>query len=175
MGHKETQQKKTEALLQVGRIASVMVDGDVSTRVITDRAMHYITRPDPKYRFLSADFYDVDHQNFLIIKKTLLRLQRLLPFYSSTSFWLRFEKEEVIPVVLNNEMQRYYQFGWATPFPMNDEMKQCCFEDKVVQSPEHSDFITVLAPVKDSLQDVVGFVEITTWNPASDNHPPPWS
>lgn len=55
------------------------------------------------------------------------------------------------------------------------EMQKCCSDAAVVDAPADEDFITVLAPVRDSLQDVIGCVVISTWHPDSQNAPPAWS
>ena len=83
-----------EALSEVARVASVMVDGDEARRILTARAMHHIAHPDPDYRFLSADYYDVEHETFLRMKKTLLRLERLIQVRCCTALWVPVEGQE---------------------------------------------------------------------------------
>jgi hypothetical protein len=51
--------------------------------------MHYIAHSDPEHRFLSGDYYDVEHAHFVWMKKMLLRLERLLDFSCSTSLWVQ--------------------------------------------------------------------------------------
>jgi hypothetical protein len=175
-------QKIVQALSEVARVASVMVDGDEARRILTERAMYHIAHPDPDYRFLSADYYDVEHGVFDLMKKTLLRLERLADAVYDrrccTALWIPVEGQagEVTLAVQNGSVHRYYQFGQAkmeTP----DEMVRC-FESKatVVAPLEHpSETITVLAPVLDSLGDVAGVVELSALHPDAKTPAPAWS
>ena len=168
----------TGALSEVARVASVMVDGDEARRILTERAMHHIAHPDPDYRFLSADYYDVEHETFLRMKKTLLRLERLADVRCCTALWIPVEGQTrtVTLAVQNGSIHRYYRFGQArldTP----DEMARC-FESKatVVAPLEHpSETITVLAPVLDSLGDVAGVIELSALHPDALGSAPAWS
>lgn len=166
------------AMAKVARVASVMVDGDRASRIITDRAMHYLAHPDPDYRFLVGDYYDVDHDAFLHMKKMLLRLERLLDFPCSTALWVQVAGLEgyVTLVVQNGSVHRYYRFG-QEKVQLETEMAECIESGQTIVVPvAHADqVLTVLAPVFDSLGDVVGVVEFSTWHPASDSLPPAWS
>jgi hypothetical protein len=167
-----------EALSNVARVASAMVDGDEARRIITERAMRYIAHPDPKHRFLSGDYYDVDHAVFLRMKKTLLRLERLLDFSCSTSLWISVEGLEgyVTLAVQNGNVHRYYRFG-QEKLELPAEMAECVRTGQTVVAPvEHpSQTLTVLAPVFDSLGDVIGIVELSAPDPTSHASPPAWS
>jgi hypothetical protein len=167
-----------EALTEAARVASVMIDGDQANRIITGKAMHYIAHPDPKHRFLSGDHYDVDHARFLRMKKTLLRLERLLEFACSTSLWVRVDglHTTVTLAVQNGSVHRYYRFG-EEKIEASPEMAECIETGQTVVAPlEHpSQTLTVLAPVFDSLGDVVGVVELSAQNPAARIQAPAWS
>jgi hypothetical protein len=167
-----------EALTEVARVASVMVDGDEARRIIAERAIWYIAHPDPEHRFLSGDYYDVDHDTFLRMKKTLLRLERLLDFSCSSSLWIRVEGLEgyVTLAVQNGNVHRYYRFG-QEKMELPAEMAECVRTGQPVVAPlEHpSQTLTVLAPVFDSLGDVVGIVELSTVDPTSQSPPSAWS
>ena len=196
------------ALLELARVAIVMVDGEDAKRIITDRAHYYLASPDPKYRFLSSDYYDVNHDTFLRMKKTLLRLSMLVGFPCDTSLWVRVKgrhglfrqagparasgvvakapseveaggpclADHVTVAVQNGGMKRYWQ--WAEEKrPLGPEMAECLATGKATVAPpdEARGLITVLAPVSDSLGDVVGFVELTAKDPASLASGPDWS
>ena len=123
-----------------------------------------------------GDDYDVDHDTFLRMKKTLLRLERLLDFACSTSLWVRVPGLEgtVTLAVQNGSVHRYYQFG-ADKLATPAEMVVCLEEGKVVVSPPDPEagMLTVLAPVFDSLGDAVGVVELSALS--SDRLAPAWS
>jgi hypothetical protein len=167
-----------EALSDAARVASVMIDGDEARRIITERAMHVLAHPDPEHRFLSGDHYDVDHDTFLRMKKTLLRLERLLDIPCSTALWVHIEglERHVTLAVQNGSTHRYYRFG-SEKLQLPAEMAQCLKTGQTVVAPlEHpSQTITVLAPVFDSLGDVAGIVELTAQHPDSQSPAPAWS
>ncbi len=167
-----------QSVTEVARVASVMIDGDEASRIITDRAIHYIANPDPEHRFLSGDYYDVDHATFLRMKKTLLRLERLLDFPSSTALWLKIEGLDgyVTLAVQNGSMHRYYRFG-EEKIEIPPEMAACIETGQTTPAPlEHpSHTLTVLAPVFDSLGDVVGVVELCALHPESEGLAPGWN
>ncbi|MHC4915549.1 MAG: hypothetical protein ACYTGB_08655 [Planctomycetota bacterium] len=171
-----TQKKVTEGLRETARIAAAMVDGDVLKRVISERAMHHLKNPDPKFRHMAGDYYDVDHASFLLAKKTLLRLQRLVDFPCDSSLWqvVPGKEDHVTLVVQNGSLHRYYQWAEST-HEMPAEMRECVSGGEVTVAPEDGDRITVLAPVRDSLGDVVGLVELTSPNPKSKTMAPAWS
>ncbi len=175
---KEPKEKTLHALKEAARVAGVMIDGDEARRIITERARHYIANPDPTYSFLSADYYDVDHVAFLRMKKTLLRLERLLPFPCNASLWLLLEEppDHVTVVVQNGSLHRYWR--WAEEKRrMEPEMAECVRKGAVTVAPLNhpSRTLTVLAPVRDSLGDVVGLAELTARDPSSKSLAPAWS
>ena len=166
------------ALRDAARVASVMVDGDEAMRIVTDRAKHYIAHPDPEHRFLAGDHYDVEHAAFLRMKKTLLRLERLLDFACCASLWIVVEGLGGVMTlaVQNGSIHRYYRFG-EEEVESPVEMTECVETGQTVVAPlEHpSQTLTTLAPVFDSLGDVVGVVELSATHPASRSPAPAWS
>ncbi len=171
-----TPKQMTAALLDAAQVAAVMVDGDLAGRIVSERSWRYIRTPNPKYRFMTGDYYDVDHASFLLMKKTLLRLGRLAGFPCGTSLWLPVPgaKGQVSCVVQNGKLHRYYRFG-ASNQPTPPEMARCLKTGRVVAAPADRDYVTVLAPVRDSLGDVVGVVELCAASPGSRALAPAWS
>jgi hypothetical protein len=169
--------RMVKALTEVARVASAMVDGDEAKRILTDRAMRHVAHPDPEYRFLSGDYYDVDHDTFLRMKKTLLRLERLLDFACDTALWIRVKgmEEYVTLAVQNGAVHRYYRFG-QEKMELPPEMAACIETGQTIVAPlEHaSGTITVLAPVFDSLGEAAGVVELSAMHPRSRSAPA-WS
>lgn len=166
------------AMASVARAASAIVDGDEAARVIAPRAMRYIAEPDPDYRFLAGDYYDVDHATFLRMKKLLLRLECLLDFSCGTSLWVPVtgSHSHMTLAVQNGSIHRYYQFGqlrMETPA----EMAECMQAGEPVVAPlEHpTRTLTVLTPAFDSLGDVTAVIEFSALHPAAGVQPPAWS
>jgi hypothetical protein len=167
-----------DALREVGRIASVMVDGDEATRIIDEQAMQAIAPPDPDYPFMTGDHYRVNHAAFLRTKKTLLRLQRLTEIPCCTALWVPVsgQKGQITLAVQNGSVHRYYTFG-AQQVATPKEMDLCLTSgEPVVAPPDHaSHTVTVLAPVFDSLGQAVGIVTLSALLPGLDRLAPAWS
>ena len=161
-------------LTRLGEIAAGILDGEEMKRIITDKAMHYIANPDPKHRYLAGDYFDVDHELFLRTKKLLTRLGRLGKVKMDGSAWVPVPGMDVVTVAVHNGAHhRYYSFGQlqlTTP----PEMKEVFDTGEIRQAPlgEGDKVATVLAPIRDSLGDVVAVVELSA--PLGDP-PPAWS
>ena len=170
--------KAMEALTEAARVAEVMVDGEEAKRIVVDRAMHHIANPNPEHRFMAGDYFDVDHGPFLRTKKTLARLARLLEFPCGTKLWVRVKglDDHVTLAVQNGGLNRYWTFG-QLKLKAEGEVAECLGSGRVTAAPagETDELLTVLAPVRDSLGDVVGLVELTAKNPASRSLDPAWS
>lgn len=160
---------------ELGRIASVMIDGEEVLRILEASTEHYIKNPDPKHRYLALDHFVVDHEPFLRTKKTLTRLSMLVDFPCSTHLFLSIDGLDgaVTPLVQNKSWSRYYKFG-AGETALAPEMTECLETGEVVEAPaDHpSCTLTVLAPVKDSLGDVVGLVELSAPHPITNKIEP---
>lgn len=165
-----------DELKRLAEIAAGLLDGDEVRGIITDTAMHYIAHPDPEYRFLSGDHYDVDAERFLRTKKLLLRIARLGRIRLGASVWVPVGESGAVTVAVHNGVhQRYYTFGQEslpTPAAMQDVFERGAIRliDPDESTPE---LATALAPVRDSLGDVTAVVELTA--PCSEDDAPAWS
>ena len=164
------------ALREAARVAAVLVDGELATRIVTERAWHYMKNPDPRHRFMAGDYYDVDHAGFLAMKKFLLRLETLPGMPCCASLWLAVpgKSDRVTVAVQNGTLHRYYRWGMGSR-EAEPEMARCLASGEAVEAPDSPELVTVLAPVRNSLGDVVGCVELTAPNPASKKLAPAWS
>lgn len=163
-----------DELARIAEIAAGIFDGEEIKAVITDKAMHYVANPDPKHRYLGGDYYDVDHGSFLRAKKLLTRLERLGKVRMDSAVWVPAPGlEAVTAAVLNGAYQRYYQFG-QEKLETPPEMKEVFAGGQVRRVPPAGPdrFATALAPVRDSLGDVVAIAEFTA---PLEVPPPAWS
>jgi hypothetical protein len=147
---------------EVARVASIMVDGDSCKRIVTPRALQSIAKVDPRDQWAAADNYDVDHAAFLQVKKTLMRLAKLVPFPIDVNLWMPLPPDRVHIVIRNtNELSQFWTWGalHQTMFP---PMKEVLTTGKRLTVRQKPGFVSVLAPVTDSLGDVVGLVEVVT-------------
>jgi hypothetical protein len=148
----------------VARVGSVMVDGDVCQRIVTERALKYMFTADPRDPWVAGDNYDVDDAAFIAIKKTLLRLSRLAPAPVDVNLWMPIKGHlDKIRVVVRtvHEMSQFWPWG-ALYQDMIPQMKTVLVDGKRVTITDKLGWISVLAPVSDSLGDVVGVLEVVT-------------
>jgi len=174
----DTAAAETEAVLaeltRLADIAAGILDGEEVKAIVNPRALAHIARPDPEHPFLAGDYFDVDHAMFLRTKKMLLRIARLSDRPVSGSAWVPVpESEQVTVAVHNGAHHRYYRFGQAgldTPA----EMKEVFRSGQVQAAPPDAAgrLATALAPIRDSLGDVVAVAEFTAPLAAA---PPAWS
>ena len=160
-------------LERIAEIASGILDGEEAKAIITEQAMGHIVHPHPEFRYMSGDYYDVDHAMFLRTKKLLMRIERLAKVAVCSALWLPVpQSDDVTVVVQNGPTHRYYAFGQikqATP----PEMKQVFETGEMRRAPaaDGGKCAAVLAPVRDSLGDVAAVLELSS----PLNRPPAWN
>jgi hypothetical protein len=150
-------------LSRVAGIATVMLDGDEASRILTDDAVFHLVHENTQYRFLSMDHYNVDIPTFVRMKKLLLRLERLSGLGVNCSLWVPLlDGDRVTLVVQNGNVNRYYRFGQK--FLETPDAMRRCFEtgEPVSIAPEEDTAVaTVLTPVFDSLYEVAAVLELS--------------
>jgi len=152
---------------EVARIATVMVDGDLCRRIVTPRALEYMFKNDPHDQWVAGDNYEVNDAAFIAVKKTLLRLSHLVPFACDVNLWMPIagHPDKVRVVIRNaNELSQFWPWG-ALYQDMIPSMKQVLETGRRVTVAEKLGWVSVLAPVYDSLGDIVGLVEAVTQQP----------
>jgi hypothetical protein len=145
----------------LARVGSVMVDGDVCQKIVTERATQFLFASDPRDEFLAGDNYDVDDAAFNSVKKTLLRLSHLVSFPTDVNLWMPIEGHpgKIQLVIRNkNEMSQFWSWGelYSDTVPQMETVLKTGRRVAVTSKPG---WISVLAPVHNSLGDVVGLIE----------------
>jgi hypothetical protein len=151
-----------QTLDDVARVASVMVDGDVCRRIQTSRSAMWLTREHPRDRWFAADNFDVNHGPYVQTKKTLIRLARLAPGPCDVNLWMPVEGTPPrIQILIRNvnEMSQFWTWG-ALHQEMFPEMRKVLETGERVTVRKRAGMTSVLAPVYDSLGDIVGLVEV---------------
>ena len=154
----------TGELDNAARVASVMLDGDVCRNIVTARAMDYMFRDDPEDRFLGGDNYEVNYAAFDSAKKTLIRISRLVSFPADANLWMPVPGHpDKIRVVIRNvhELSQFWPWG-ALYQNMIPEMKIVLETGRRVTVAQKPGWVSVLAPVWDSLGDIVAVVEVAS-------------
>ena len=147
---------------EIARVATVMVDGDLCQRIVTPRAMAVMlhnTSPDP---WADGDNYEVDQDSFILTKKTLMRLAELGDSPVDVNLWmpLKSDPPRIHIVIRNrNEMSQFWEWGklHQTMFP---EMQTVLNTGKRRTVKRKPGMVSVLSPIRNSLGDIVGLVEV---------------
>jgi hypothetical protein len=145
----------------VARVASAMVDGDICQRIVTPRALEYMFKVDPRDPWAAGDNYEVNDEAFNATKKTLVRLSRLAPFPCDINLWMPIAGHpEKVRVVIRNANELSQFWPWAALYQdMIPQMKQVLETGRRVTVAEKRGWVSVLAPVYNSLGDIVALVE----------------
>lgn len=129
---------------EVARTATVMVDGDLCQRIVVG--------------------YSLREPEFTHVKKTLIRLSRLVHFPCDVNLWMPVEgKAGRIEIVIRNEneLSQFWIFGVRSQ-PMFPQMSEVLKTGKRVTVENRPGWVSVLAPVYNSLRDIVGLVEVVS-------------
>ncbi len=161
-------------LTRLAEIAAGILDGEEVKRIITERAMRYVANPNPDHKYLGGDYFDVDHELFGRTKRLLIRIARLSGAQVSASAWVPVPGQDKVTVAVHNGVRhRYYDFGQeAADTPL--EMQEVLGTGEIVTVAPEPDraLATVLAPVRDSLGEVVAVIELTA---PLEGQAPAWS
>jgi len=150
-----------QELENMARVGSVMVDGDVCQKIVTPLAKEYMFKVDPKDPWLAGDNYDVDDVAFNATKKTLTRLSHLASFPSDVNLWMPIDGHpgKIQMVIRNkNEMSQFWRWGDLYQ-DMLPSMETVLKTGQRVTVADRPGWISVLAPVYNSLGDIVGLIE----------------
>jgi hypothetical protein len=156
---------------EVAHAATVMVDGDVCRRIVTARASEFMFSTDPKDKFLASDNYDVNAEAFIQTKKTLIRLSRLASVPCDVNLWMPIDGHpDKIRIVIRNvhELSQFWIWG-ALYQEMIPSMKQVLDTGRRVTVAQKPGWVSVVAPVFDSLGDVVAVVEVAAQQPGASH------
>lgn len=151
---------------ELGRIASALVDGELASNIVTDRAAKLMFRKDPNDPYAGPDNYDVNFEPFMQTKKLLIRLEGLVDFPVNCNLWVRCKgKPDLVQMVIrqNPGWSHFYTWAMQATEPTPEMARVLAKGERVfVRAKPPRDEIVVLAPVRDSLGDVAGFVEVVT-------------
>lgn len=154
-----------QELSEIARVASIMIDGDICQHIVTPRAMAYVEGKIkvPGDKWAAGDNYDVNAANFDRVKKTTMRLALLAPFPVDVNLWMPVPTDppEIQMVVRNHyDLSQFWHFG-AMGQKMFPEMAEVLKTGKqVTVRDKMPGMISVLSPLRNSLGEIVGLVEV---------------
>jgi hypothetical protein len=148
----------------IAKVATAMVDGDVCQRIVTERALEHMSYRDGRDEYATGDNYDVNDQAFITTKKTLMRLATLAQYPVDANLWMPLDKDlRRVQVVIRNryEISQFWQWG-ALEQPMFPPMRSVLETGQRLTVRQKPGYVSVLAPVRNSLGDIVGLVEVVS-------------
>jgi len=162
-----TTEQIMDGLREIARIASGVFDGEDCGTLLTPRAMeHLAAGAVPGNKYAVGDNIDYDAPRFERAKKLLLRLQRLAPdgLQVQCILWapVTGTTDKIVQEVFNGGPTRWGLSPDAIDLapPMNQMMET----GRPVELTD-GNVLSVLAPVRNSLQDVTGFIEVSATAP----------
>jgi hypothetical protein len=156
-----TKESLARSLDEVARVATVMVDGDLCQKIMTRRSADLMFAVDPKDQWAASDNFDVNHEPYIQTKKTLIRLSRLCSVSCDVNLWMPFPTNPAkIQILIRNvnELSQFWPWG-ALNQDMIPEMKQVLETGERRTVMRRPGIVSVLAPVYNSLGDIVALVE----------------
>ena len=151
---------------QVARAATAMLDGDLCLHIQTPRSALFLLENDPRDPFKAGDNFDVDDAAFIATKKSLMRLAHLCPQACDVNLWMPVPSNPPrIQILIRNvhEMSQFWKWGDLHQ-EIRPEMKQVLDTGRRVTVRRRPGMTSVLAPVYDSLGEVVGLAEVVSQN-----------
>ena len=158
---------QTEKTLdEIARVATIMVDGDVCQHILTPRALEHMLKHDPRDDWQAGDNYDVNNEAFIQTKKTLIRLAMIAPFPVDVNLWMPVPTTKDVHIVIRNKYDLSQFWNGDLEQPMPAPMQQVLKTGDRATVEEKPGMVSVLAPVRNSLGEIVGVLEVVSSNSA---------
>jgi hypothetical protein len=157
-----TAAQQQQDLSEIARVATIMIDGDVCQHIVTPRALAHMLHPDPRDKWQAGDNYDVNDAAFIQTKKTLIRLAMMAPYPVDVNLWMPVPTTQDIQVVIRNKYDLSQFWNGELKQAMPAEMQEVLTTGKPVTVHKVPGMISVLAPVRNSLNQIVGLVEVVS-------------
>ena len=154
----------TRDLDNIAKVAEVMIDGDVCQRIPTRRALEYMLKNPSRDKWADADNYDVDDASFISTKKILIRLSQLVDYPIDVNLWMPLKADlSVVHIVIRNKNEMSQFWPWGKLFQETPKTMRTVLETgQRITVTEKPGFVSVLAPVRNSVGDIVGLAEVVS-------------
>ena len=143
---RETEQR----LRRLARIAEVLIDGEVFKGIVADPAV------------AGGDDYRVDDEKFIVVKKFLLKLKRIEKGDVSAQTWRPFANKDGVPCAVVVVPVDPHPRDVKGIHPLSAALKKAFDGGTGVEvlTFNNAPLLSVCAPIRDSLGDIVGVVEV---------------
>jgi hypothetical protein len=145
-----------EHLRRIAGVGSIFLDGDAFSQAFFDPKQGVVCAEEPEH---DDPQYHVDHEKFIALKKTLFKLQRLEAAPTALMTWRPYLGDQVIIAIAMDLHPVMVRPGTQA---INESMRRALQGETVLQEFEFRGFpvLSVLTPIRDSLEDVVGVLEV---------------
>lgn len=149
-------------LREIARVATIMIDGDVCQRIVTPRALAHMLRSDPRDEWQAGDNYDVNDGTFIQTKKALIRLAMMASYPVDVNLWMPVPTTQNIQLVIRNKYDLSQFWNGELQQEMPPEMQEVLKTGNTLTVQKTPEMLSVLAPVRNSLGQIVGLVEVVS-------------
>lgn len=154
---------REQDLNEIARVATIMIDGDTCQHILTQRALAHMLHPNPRDKWQAGDNYEVHDNAFISTKKTLMRLALMAPYPVDVNLWMPLPTTpESIYVVIRNHYDLSQFWKGKLQQKMPPVMQEVLRTGNDVTVQGKTGMISVLAPVRNSLGQIVGLVEVVS-------------
>ena len=151
----------TAALLELARLATILVDGDLCQKIVKPQSIQEMFQPNPRDKWSASDNYNVDQDAYIRTKKLLIRLSKTVDAPVDLNLWMLLPRPNKIHIVIRqaNEISQFWTWG-AFLQDMHPAMKKVVDTGQRVAVSEKPGLTSVLTPVRNSLGEIVGIIEV---------------
>jgi hypothetical protein len=150
-------------LSEIARVATIMMDGDLCQRILTPRALAHMLHADPRDPWVGGDNYDVNEGAFSSTKKTLMRLSMMASYPVDVNLWMPLPTTPPdVYVVIRNKYNLSQFWDGELQQKMPPAMQQVLKTGNSITIKEKPGMVSVLSPVRNSLGEIVGLVEVVS-------------
>jgi hypothetical protein len=145
-----------DRLLRVAHAGTVFLDGEAFRQAFFDPKQGAVCAEEPDRE---DPQYHVDHGKFIALKKTLFKLKRLEFGPTALMTWRPYLDDQVVVAVAMDLHPVMVRPGTQ---PINQAMRRALAGETVEQEYQFRarPVLSVLAPIRDSFEDVVGVLEV---------------
>ncbi len=145
-----------DRLLRVAYAGSIFLDGEAFRETFFDPKQGAVCAEEPDR---DDPQYHVDHEKFIALKRTLFKLKRLESDPVALMTWRPYLDDQVVVAVAMDLHPVMVRPGTQQ---INEAMRQALGGETAEQEYEFRGrpVLSVLAPIRDSFEDVVGVLEV---------------
>ncbi len=150
-------------LTDLATLAGQLLDGDECHAVLSDRTWKLLFRPDPRDQWAAGDNFEYNIPVAIRVKKMLIRLALTRGYKCDCNLWLNCpEKPHTVLCAIKQVNNCCPYTPWGTLTQDTPDPIAAALQGKIAVGTPNADAVSVFAPIRDSLGDIVGAVECSS-------------